>query len=54
MGDHQIVKTYTTDNPAQIPGIAPKMMKVDQLWLCLLDNNTVVTAFSEVQTSKDL
>lgn len=47
MGDDQIIKTYTTDNPADIPNITPKMMMVDQLWLWVLDDSTVVTAFPE-------
>lgn len=47
MGDDQIIKRHTTENPAGISKLTPKMMMVDQLWLWILDDNTIVTAFPE-------
>ncbi len=47
MGDDQIIKTHTTENPSQLPDMTTKMMMVDQLWLWVLNDNTIVTAFPE-------
>lgn len=51
MGDDQIIRKHTTDNPLGIPQMTPKLMMVDQLWLWELDDNTLVTSFPATESA---